>query len=256
FGNTVEAVEKVQNRFRYAGEQFDPVTGQYYLRARFYNPVIGRFTQEDTYRGDGLNLYAYVQNNPVKYYDPSGYCSESKQGMKYPERTLEAQAECQKVVDILNSLKASDDISTPVVTVFIHEDGTVSIGISGKSGGYNTRNTANMLEEALNKEMPGKYKVSPVIDKKLMNILLQTGKGQPGNPIGNCAEPKAVTAASVNTSPITGMDTRWRLSEEVKPNPHKYTGPNATDISQMNPCDTCKVYESEYMLFANQNKRS
>ena len=78
FGNTVEAVEKVQNRFRYAGEQFDAVTGQYYLRARFYNPVVGRFTQEDTYRGDGLNLYSYVQNNPVKYIDPSGYCGESK----------------------------------------------------------------------------------------------------------------------------------------------------------------------------------
>jgi len=78
FGNTVEAVEKVHNRFRYAGEQFDPVTGQYYLRARFYNPVIGRFTQEDTYRGDGLNLYSYVANNPVKYVDPSGYCGETK----------------------------------------------------------------------------------------------------------------------------------------------------------------------------------
>ena len=75
FGNIVEAEEKVHNRFRYAGEQFDPVTGQYYLRARFYNPVIGRFTQEDTYRGDGLNLYAYVANNPVKYVDPSGYNS-------------------------------------------------------------------------------------------------------------------------------------------------------------------------------------
>jgi uncharacterized protein RhaS with RHS repeats len=36
FGNTVEAVEKVQNRFLYAGEQYDQVTGQYYLRARFY----------------------------------------------------------------------------------------------------------------------------------------------------------------------------------------------------------------------------
>jgi len=43
------------------------------LRARFYNPVIGRFTQEDIYRGDGLNLYAYCGNNPVRYYDPSGY---------------------------------------------------------------------------------------------------------------------------------------------------------------------------------------
>ncbi|NLP15180.1 MAG: RHS repeat-associated core domain-containing protein, partial [Clostridium sp.] len=67
---------QISNRFRYAGEQYDPITGQYYLRARFYNPVVGRFTQEDTYRGDGLNLYSYVQNNPVKYIDPSGYCAE------------------------------------------------------------------------------------------------------------------------------------------------------------------------------------
>ena len=49
------------------------MTQQYYLRARFYNPVIARFTQEDTYRGDGLNLYAYCANNPVFYVDPSGH---------------------------------------------------------------------------------------------------------------------------------------------------------------------------------------
>ncbi len=29
--------------------------------------------QEDVYQGDGLNLYAYCGNNPVVYYDPSGY---------------------------------------------------------------------------------------------------------------------------------------------------------------------------------------
>ena len=32
--------------------------------------------QEDEYRGDGLNLYAYCKNNPVVYYDPSGYGEE------------------------------------------------------------------------------------------------------------------------------------------------------------------------------------
>ena len=65
--------EAIPNRFTYYGQQIDPITQQYYLRARFYNPVIGRFTQEDTYRGDGLNLYAYCANNPVYYIDPSGY---------------------------------------------------------------------------------------------------------------------------------------------------------------------------------------
>ena len=76
FGNIIEKTEKVENRFCYNGEMLDPVTQQYYLRARFYNPVIGRFTQEDTYYGDGLNLYQYCQANPVGYVDPSGHICE------------------------------------------------------------------------------------------------------------------------------------------------------------------------------------
>ncbi|SDP16391.1 RHS repeat-associated core domain-containing protein [Clostridium gasigenes] len=73
FGNVLDSREDVHNRITYTGQQFDGITQQYYLRARFYNPVIGRFTQEDVYRGDGLNLYAYCGNNPVGYFDPSGY---------------------------------------------------------------------------------------------------------------------------------------------------------------------------------------
>ena len=64
---------ELSNRLTYTGQMLDCATGQYYLRARFYHPEIGRFMQEDVYRGDGLNLYAYCANNPVMYYDPSGY---------------------------------------------------------------------------------------------------------------------------------------------------------------------------------------
>ena len=73
FGNVLNSKEEIHNRITYTGQQFDSITQQYYLRARFYNPVIGRFTQEDIYRGDGLNLYAYCGNNPAKYSDSSGY---------------------------------------------------------------------------------------------------------------------------------------------------------------------------------------
>ena len=73
FGNEICQEEGISNRIRYTGQQYDGVTGQYYLRARYYNPIVGRFLQEDEYQGDGLNLYAYCGNNSVRYYDPSGY---------------------------------------------------------------------------------------------------------------------------------------------------------------------------------------
>ena len=73
FGNLRGQAGELLNRILYTGQQYDQEMGQYYLRARYYNPVVGRFTQEDEYRGDGLNLYAYCANNPVIYYDPSGY---------------------------------------------------------------------------------------------------------------------------------------------------------------------------------------
>ena len=77
FGVPLETTEQLNNRIRYTGQQYDELTEQYYLRARYYNPVAGRFMQEDVYQGDGLNLYAYCGNNPVVYYDPSGYASTS-----------------------------------------------------------------------------------------------------------------------------------------------------------------------------------
>ena len=73
FGNFTLKEETIENRFAFTGEQYDPVSQLYYLRARFYSPAIARFMQEDTYYGDGLNLYSYCHNNPVMYVDPSGH---------------------------------------------------------------------------------------------------------------------------------------------------------------------------------------
>jgi len=77
FENLRGQAGELLNRILYTGQQYDQEMGQYYLRARYYNPVVGRFTQEDVYRGDGLNLYAYCANNPVTYYDPSGYSTDN-----------------------------------------------------------------------------------------------------------------------------------------------------------------------------------
>ena len=59
------------NPLGYCGEYRDAETGFIYLRARYYDPSIGRFTTEDPAR-DGLNWYAYCANNPVNFVDPWG----------------------------------------------------------------------------------------------------------------------------------------------------------------------------------------
>lgn len=77
FGETIISEETTPNRLRYNAQTEDELTGLYYLRARYYAPNIGRFTQEDVIYNDGLNLYAYCGSNPVMYSDPSGFVKET-----------------------------------------------------------------------------------------------------------------------------------------------------------------------------------
>lgn len=61
----------------YAGEQFDDNLGQYYLRARYYNPLNGTFNRMDPHPGNNqdpqsLHKYLYCHNNPINATDPSG----------------------------------------------------------------------------------------------------------------------------------------------------------------------------------------
>ena len=70
-----------------------------HLRARFYNPVVGRFVSEDIYKGDGFNLYAYWGNNPVGYYDPSGYADRK---VTYTDRDIILWENCREKLTTWN----------------------------------------------------------------------------------------------------------------------------------------------------------
>ena len=86
FGNEENPEPLDVNPFRYCGEYFDRETGDYYLRARSYDPRTGRFTAEDSTRssdvslpGDkktidplSLNLYIYCRGDSINFIDPSG----------------------------------------------------------------------------------------------------------------------------------------------------------------------------------------
>lgn len=77
-----EEADQYGNPFRYAGEYWDEGIGLQNLRARWYDPSIGRFITEDTWEGrvnhpDSQNPYIYVINNPLIYVDPSGHFVET-----------------------------------------------------------------------------------------------------------------------------------------------------------------------------------
>lgn len=68
------------NPLRYRGYVYDTETELYYLQSRYYDPELGRFLNADALvsTGQGLlgnNMFAYCNNNPSNYSDPSGMCA-------------------------------------------------------------------------------------------------------------------------------------------------------------------------------------
>ncbi len=83
FGATKTHTGTSANVWKFTGEQNDVTVNQspYFLRARYYDPVIGRFLTRDPFKGlvlspDSLNAYAYADNDPAVVVDPWGLCSK------------------------------------------------------------------------------------------------------------------------------------------------------------------------------------
>ena len=75
FGKPVGSPSNVTNPYRYTGREWDSETNLYYYRARYYDPLMGRFVSEDPVRfHGGDNFYVYVENGPVDRVDPLGLC--------------------------------------------------------------------------------------------------------------------------------------------------------------------------------------
>ncbi|MBT2293586.1 RHS repeat-associated core domain-containing protein, partial [Paenibacillus albidus] len=100
FGSPTLTIEIYAESIRYGGEFFDAETSLYYLRARYYDPYVGRFISEDSYWGEdnnplSLNLYTYANNDPVQFLDPTGHWAKGDEKLN-----VEAQA---KIIALTNA---------------------------------------------------------------------------------------------------------------------------------------------------------
>ena len=93
FGATT-AAGALEQPFGFTGREFDPETGLYFYRARYYDPMEGRFISKDPIaiggniytQGADISFlqyvsavaapYLYTENNPINWIDPSGLTPE------------------------------------------------------------------------------------------------------------------------------------------------------------------------------------
>jgi RHS repeat-associated protein len=100
--------------FHFTGQHNDSDIKLYQMGARWYNALTGRWISADTLvpnpnNPQDFNRYAYVQNNPVRYVDPTGHCT-GLTGFAY-EVCKAAVITGKKVVDKLNEYR--EDIFFP-----------------------------------------------------------------------------------------------------------------------------------------------
>ena len=116
WGNhTIKAYNKTvanANPFRYRSYFYDTDTKLYYLQTRYYDPEVGRFLNMDAVDNadpstlGGLNLYAYCNNNPVMYVDPTGTSFIAT----FIVGSLIAGAICGSVNAVVTASKGGDDL--------------------------------------------------------------------------------------------------------------------------------------------------
>ena len=125
WGNLISSTGNTENSYLYCGEQFDSMTGLYYLRARYMDTSTGRFISMDTYQGTlfepvTLHKYLYANANPVMNSDPSGNFSLSETSIAQAisaELDKISFANVQLGMKILNALISVYDISKTIFDV-------------------------------------------------------------------------------------------------------------------------------------------
>ncbi len=158
---TLTQTPTVQNPYTYTGREWDAETGLYYYRARYYDPKVGRFLQQDPIgMAGGINLYAYVGSNPINFIDPSGLIHYNKK----PPKTVPVQGQTLRALQCVERClqDRTGDCSLDLLVT----------GGAEKSG--HSRNSAHYRGEAVDIAGP---LFNPVTDSDVMSCAARCGFG-------------------------------------------------------------------------------
>ena len=130
FGDSATGEGSIQEAVKFTGKELDPETGLYYFNARWYDPVLGRFTTEDPAR-DGVNWFVYVGHNPLRFIDPTGLLGIAEDteptGLESEDRGSEEHTD--------SGMLAAEDRGSVDSTMQVGLSGTVDAGTGATSGG-------------------------------------------------------------------------------------------------------------------------
>ena len=151
WGNILSSTSSVpalaRNRYRFQCREWSAATGLVNFRARWYDPITGRWLSKDPIGlSGGLNLYAFCGNDPVNYADSSGL------SVWFDTYNKILKDEYGDVLDL------SDDI------------GLFSIGnaiYNGILGAYNEITMALASDQIIRSELAGAFKNGNIIEKIL-----------------------------------------------------------------------------------------
>ena len=127
FGAADTTAEAVTNTLKFAAREYDAEVGLYYMRARYYDPGLGRFISEDPIGlAGGMNAYSYASNAPADMADPFGLDGD-------PTCTHTTEADSQSCTR-LHSVAITGQADQPGITITTIGAGPMGNGIPDNVG--------------------------------------------------------------------------------------------------------------------------